>query len=199
MEGCFSVGLFKETSDQDKLLARLKSSTKEFYIKYDDKRKEEILNLFKVSKDRAINQILEDKRIFEEKIEAEAKEKFEQEQKLKEQEEKQERLKNYEEELKNTEIADSLKIKGLNNLTPLTEDLVKRANFPNDMMNISNFITQFSNIGNPTNMHMLNMSQTNVNQNFVFIKLLDEIKEENSKIIEQNKEIIKLLKIISEK
>ncbi|OEK61783.1 hypothetical protein AST00_11180 [Staphylococcus equorum] len=193
------MGLFKEISDQDKLLARLKSSTKEFYIKYDDKRKEEILNLFKVSKDRAINQILEDKRIFEEKIEAEAKEKFEQEQKLKEQEKEQERLKNYEEELKNTEIADSLKIKGLNNLTPLTEDLVKRANFPNDMMNISNFITQFSNIGNPTNMHMLNMSQTNVNQNFVFIKLLDEIKEENSKIIEQNKEIIKLLKIISEK
>ncbi|OEK51069.1 hypothetical protein [Staphylococcus equorum] len=193
------MGLFKEISDQDKLLARLKSSTKEFYIKYDDKRKEEILNLFKVSKDRAINQILEDKRIFEEKIEAEAKEKFEQEQKLKEQEKEEERLKNYEEELKNTEIADSLKIKGLNNLTPLTEDLVKRANFPNDMMNISNFITQFSNIGNPTNMHMLNMSQTNVNQNFVFIKLLDEIKEENSKIIEQNKEIIKLLKIISEK
>ncbi|WP_176721507.1 hypothetical protein, partial [Staphylococcus equorum] len=105
--------------------------------------------------------------------EAEAKEKFEQEQKLKEQEKEEERLKNYEEELKNTEIADSLKIKGLNNLTPLTEDLVKRANFPNDMMNISNFITQFSNIGNPTNMHMLNMSQTNVNQNFVFIKLLD--------------------------
>lgn len=67
------------------------------------------------------------------------------------------------------------------------------------MMNISNFITQFSNIGNPTNMHMLNMGQTNVNQNFIFIKLLDEIKEENSKIIEQNKEIIKLLKIISEK
>lgn len=193
------MGLFKEISDQDKLLARLKSSTKEFYIKYDDKRKEEILNLFKVSKDRAINQILEDKRIFEEKIEAEAKEKFEQEQKLKEQEKEQERLKNYEEELKNTEIADSLKIKGLNNLTPLTEDLVKRANFPNDMMNISNFITQFSNIGNPTNMHMLNMSQTNVNQNFVFIKLLDEIKEGNSKIIEQNDEIIKLLKIISEK
>lgn len=193
------MGLFKEISDQDKLLARLKSSTKEFYIKYDDKRKEEILNLFKVSKDRAINQILEDKRIFEEKIEAEVKEKFEQEQKLKKQEKEQERLKNYEEELKNTEIADSLKIKGLNNLTPLTEDLVKRANFPNDMMNISNFITQFSNIGNPTNMHMLNMSQTNVNQNFVFIKLLDEIKEENSKIIEQNKEIIKLLKIISEK
>lgn len=193
------MGFFKEISDQDKLLARLKNSTKEFYMKYDDKRKEEILNLFKVSKDRAINQILEDKRIFEEKIEAEAKEKFEQEQKLKEQEKEQERLKNYEEELKNTEIADSLKIKGLNNLTPLTEDLVKRANFPNDMMNISNFITQFSNIGNPTNMHMLNMSQTNVNQNFVFIKLLDEIKEENSKIIEQNKEIIKLLKIISEK
>lgn len=193
------MGLFKEISDQDKLLARLKSSTKEFYIKYDDKRKEEILNLFKVSKDRAINQILEDKRIFEEKIEAEAKEKFEQEQKLKEQEKEQERLKNYEEELKNTEIADSLKIKGLNNLTPLTEDLVKRANFPNDMMNISNFITQFSNIGNPTNMHMLNMSQTNVNQNFVFIKLLDEIKEGNSKIIEQNDEIIKLLTIISKK
>ncbi|MFK3833325.1 hypothetical protein ACI2IN_13090, partial [Staphylococcus saprophyticus] len=65
--------------------------------------------------------------------------------------------------------------------------------------NISNFITQFSNIGNPTNMHMLNMSQTNVNQNFVFIKLLDEISKENSKIIEQNNEIIKLLKIISEK
>ena len=193
------MGFFKEISDQDKLLARLKNSTKEFYMKYDDKRKEEILNLFKVSKDRAINQILEDKRIFEEKIEAEAKEKFEQEQKLKEQEKEQERLKNYEEELKNTEIADSLKIKGLNNLTPLTEDLVKRANFPNDMMNISNFITQFSNIGNPTNMHMLNMSQTNVNQNFVFIKLLDEISKENSKIIEQNNEIIKLLKIISEK
>lgn len=193
------MGLFKEISDQDKLLARLKSSTKEFYIKYDDKRKEEILNLFKVSKDRAINQILEDKRIFEEKIEAEAKEKFEQEQKLKEQEKEQERLKNYEEELKNTEIADSLKIKGLNNLTPLTEDLVKRANFPNDMMNISNFITQFSNIGNPTNMHMLSMSQTNVNQNFVFIKLLDEIKEDHSKIIKQNDEIIRLLKIISDK
>ena len=126
------MGFFKEISDQDKLLARLKNSTKEFYMKYDDKRKEEILNLFKVSKDRAINQILEDKRIFEEKIEAEAKEKFEQEQKLKEQEKEQERLKNYEEELKNTEIADSLKIKGLNNLTPLTEDLVKRANFPDE-------------------------------------------------------------------
>ncbi|MGJ5683077.1 hypothetical protein ACSBQ3_13040 [Staphylococcus equorum] len=193
------MGLFKEISDQDKLLARLKSSTKEFYIKYDDKRKEEILNLFKVSKDRAINQILEDKRIFEEKIEAEVKEKFEQEQKLKKQEKEQERLKNYEEELKNKEIADSLKIKGLNNLTPLTEDLIKRANFPNDLMQVSNFITQIANVSNPTNMHMLSMSQTNVNQNFVFIKLLDEIKEDHSKIIKQNDEIIRLLKIISDK
>lgn len=193
------MGLFKEISDQDKLLARLKSSTKEFYIKYDDKRKEEILNLFKVSKDRAINQILEDKRIFEEKIEAKVKEKFEQEQKLKKQEKEQERLKNYEEELKNKEIADSLKIKGLNNLTPLTEDLIKRANFPNDLMQVSNFITQIANVSNPTNMHMLSMSQTNVNQNFVFIKLLDEIKEDHSKIIKQNDEIIRLLKIISDK
>lgn len=193
------MGLFKEISDQDKLLARLKSSTKEFYIKYDNKRKEEILNLFKISKDRAINQILEDKRIFEEKIEVEAKEKFEQEQKLKKQKKEQERLKNYEEELKNKEIADSLKIKGLNNLTPLTEDLIKRANFPNDLMQVSNFITQIANVSNPTNMHMLSMSQTNVNQNFVFIKLLDEIKEDHSKIIKQNDEIIRLLKIISDK
>lgn len=193
------MGFFKEISDQDKLLARLKNSTKEFYMKYDDKRKEEILNLFKVSKDRAINQILEDKRIFEEKIEDEAKEKFEQEQKLKKQEKEQERLKNYEEELKNKEIADSLKIKGLNNLTPLTEDLIKRANFPNDLMQVSNFITQIANVSNPTNMHMLSMSQTNVNQNFVFIKLLDEIKEDHSKIIKQNDEIIRLLKIISDK
>ena len=66
-------------------------------------------------------------------------------------------------------------------------------------MQVSNFITQIANVSNPTNMHMLSMSQTNVNQNFVFIKLLDEIKEDHSKIIKQNDEIIRLLKIISDK
>lgn len=46
---------------------------------------------------------------------------------------------------------------------------------------------------------MLNMSQTNVSQNFVIIKVLDDIKKNSKHIIEQNNEIIRLLKIISEK
>jgi len=188
MKGCFSVGLFKETSDQDKLWSMLNIQGKGMYSKYDDERKSEILALFKKSKSMAIDEITSDLKKEENKTENE-----------KRKQEESNSLKDYEEGLKDKDIDPSLKYKGLNNLSPLTEELVKRANFPNDMMNISNFITQFSNVGNPTNMHMLNMSQTNVNQNFVFIKLLDEIKEENSKIIEQNKEIIKLLKIISEK
>lgn len=175
------MGLFKENSDQDKLWSMLNEHGQAMYRKYDDERKEEILAIFKKSKNKAINEISLD---------------MDKEEKIKEE---QENLKKYEEDLKSKEIGSSLKIRGLDNLSSLTEDLVKRADFPNDMMNISNFITQLSNIGNPTNMHMLNMSQTNVNQNFVFIKLLDEIKEGNSKIIEQNDEIIKLLKIISEK
>ncbi|MBN6204238.1 hypothetical protein JZH61_10410 [Staphylococcus saprophyticus] len=175
------MGLFKENSDQDKLWSMLNERGQAMYSKYDDERKEEILAIFKKSKNKAINEISLD---------------IDKEEKIKEE---QENLKKYEEDLKSKEIGSSLKIRGLDNLSSLTEDLVKRADFPNDMMNISNFITQLSNIGNPTNMHMLNMSQTNVNQNFVFIKLLDEIKEGNSKIIEQNKEIIELLTIISKK
>lgn len=189
------MGLFKEVSDQDKLWSMLSIQGKGMYSKYDDERKSEILDIFRKSKKEAINEMNLDLKREEEQQLQDIKKAEDERKKTEELENK----KKYEDHLKAKNIGESLQDRGLKNLSSLTEDLVKRANFPNDMMNISNFITQFSNIGNPTNMHMLNMSQTNVNQNFVFIKLLDEIKEKNSEIIEQNKEIIKLLKIISEK
>jgi FtsZ-binding cell division protein ZapB len=186
------MGIFKgnnnKKTDEERLWEMLNISGKGTYSSYSDSRKKEILDIFKESEQKAIDTISID-------LQKDIEEQKNEEKKRKEAED----LKEETENLKDKDIDTSLKVKGLDNLSSLTEDLVKRANFPTNMMQLSNFITQLSNVGNPTNMHMLNMSQTNVSQNFVFIKLLDEIKKDNSKIIQQNDEIIELLRIISEK
>lgn len=193
---------FKDISDEDKLRKSLNQSKLTFYNSYSSNRKDEILSIFKESKEKALAEINKD---FEALQKKRQQRKIQQEQEENERlqnikiEQERRKLQNYTDDLKNQELSEGLKYRGLDNLSQLTEDLIKKANFPNDLMQISSFITQLSNVGNPTNMHMLNMSQTNVSQNFVFIKLLDEIKKDNSKIIQQNDEIIKLLRIISEK
>ncbi|HJF68356.1 MAG TPA: hypothetical protein K8V85_08595 [Staphylococcus kloosii] len=191
------MGIFKNNNktDEEKLWEMLSVYGKSMYSTYSDEKKEEILYVFKESRHKAMDLITSD---LQKRNEADRKNEIlrqNEEKKKKEEEDLKIQTKN----LQSKDIDNSLKIKGLNNLSSLTEDLVKRANFPTNMMEISNFITQLSNIGNPTNMHMLNMNQTNVSQNFVFIKLLDEIKKDNTKIINQNDEIIRLLKLISEK
>ena len=196
------MGFFKDISAEDKLRKSLDQSKLTFYNSYSSDRKDEILSIFKESKEKALVEINKDFEALQKKRQ-QRKTQHEQEEneRLKNTKSEQERrkLQNYTDDLKNQELSEGLKYRGLDNLSPLTEDLIKKANFPNDLMQISSLITQFSNVGNPTNMHMLNMNQTNVSQNFVFIKLLDELKKDNSKIIQQNDEIIELLRIISEK
>ncbi|MCT1509027.1 hypothetical protein [Staphylococcus hominis] len=182
------MGLFSTKTTEEKLLNELSEEAKKKYFSYTEERKEEILELYKKSPFKAPRE-----------IEKEVKKDKKKEEEIKRREEFLENQKIFTEELRKKPLDESLVMRGLDNLTNSTEDLVKRANFPNDWMEISSLATQLANIGNPTNMHMLNMSQTNVSQNFVIIKVLDDIKKNNKHIIEQNNEIIRLLKIISEK
>ena len=72
-----------------------------------------------------------------------------------------------------------------------------------DKNGVGQFIDSFtsklsSTLANPSNSDQM-FTYELINQNFVLIKLLDDNNKQNNKIIEQNDEIIELLKRIAEK